>query len=60
MVIFSAIVYNGMYIMLGFVMGPYWETIANKMGGVRFVILIVILIVIFTLLVKRIVNKKEE
>src|ERR1017187_1403724 len=59
MVVFSAIVYNGMYIMFGFIMGPYWETIANKMGGVRFVILIVILIVIFTLVIRRIVNKEK-
>jgi membrane protein DedA with SNARE-associated domain len=60
MVILSAIVYNGMYIFLGYIMGPYWESIANKMGGIRFVTLLIILMVLFTFLIKAIIHGKSN
>jgi membrane protein DedA with SNARE-associated domain len=56
-VIVSAITWSGGYVIAGKFLGPYWEQVATRIGGVEMVVLLATLIVI-AILVRRAVVRK--
>jgi membrane protein DedA with SNARE-associated domain len=59
-VLISAIIYNGMYLLIGYITGPYWKTFAYRMGGVMFIIFIILLMILFVFIIKYMLNNKSE
>ena len=59
-VIVSAITWSGGYVIAGRVLGPYWEQVAARIGGVESLILLATLIVIATLIGRAVVRKNRQ
>jgi len=59
-VFISAIIYNGLFLVIGNITGPYWKSFADKIGGVLFIIMIVLLMLLFIFIVRAIINNKSE
>jgi membrane protein DedA with SNARE-associated domain len=59
-VVVSAITWSGGYVLAGRLLGPYWEQVAARIGGVESVILLVILIAIATLIGRAVVRKNRQ
>lgn len=59
-VIVSAITWSGGYVIAGRLLGPYWERVAAKIGGVESLILLATLIVIATLIGRAVVRKNRQ
>jgi membrane protein DedA with SNARE-associated domain len=56
-VIVSAITWSGGYVIAGKFLGPYWEQVATRIGGVEMVVLLATLIVIAILIRRAVVRK---
>ena len=59
-VFISAIIYNGMYLLIGYITGPYWKAFSDKMGPVMFTIFFFLLIILFIFIVRFILNSKSK
>lgn len=59
-VVVSAITWSGGYVIAGKLLGPYWEQVAAKIGGVESLILLATLIVIATLIGRAVVRKNRQ
>jgi membrane protein DedA with SNARE-associated domain len=59
-VIVSAITWSGGYVIAGKLLGPCWEQVAAKIGGVESVVLLAALIVIATLIGRAVVRKNRQ
>lgn len=59
-VIVSAITWSGGYVIAGRLLGPYWEQVAARIGGVESVLLLATLIIIATLIGRAVVRKKRQ
>ena len=63
-VITSAILWSGGYVVAGQALGPYWRNLADKIGGIEFLLLIVLLIVLFIIIgrvfSKHVIHKHEH
>jgi membrane protein DedA with SNARE-associated domain len=59
-VIVSAITWSGGYVIAGRLLGPYWEQVAAKIGGVESVLLLATLIIIATLIGRAVVRKNRQ
>ena len=58
-VVVSAITWSGGYVIAGRLLGPYWEQVAARIGGVESLILLATLIVIATLIGRTIVRRNR-
>ena len=56
----SAITWSGGYVIAGRIIGPYWEHVAGKIGGIESLVLLVTLIVIATLMVRAFARKNGQ
>ncbi len=48
----SAVIWSGSYVFLGWKLGPYWQKVADKMGGMHLVLLVIGAVVLFFLIKK--------
>jgi len=59
-VIVSAITWSGGYVIIGKLLGPYWEQVAGRIGGAESLVLLAALIVIATLIGRAVVRKNRQ
>lgn len=59
-VIVSAITWSGGYVIAGRLLGPYWEQVAARVGGVASLVLVATLIVIATLIGRAVLSKGRQ
>jgi membrane protein DedA with SNARE-associated domain len=59
-VIVSAITWSGGYVIAGKLLGPYWEQVAAKIGGVESLVLIVVFIVIITVVGWAVTHRRHQ
>jgi len=58
-VIVSAITWSGGYVIAGNFLGPYWELVAAKLGGIERVVLLAVLVAI-AILIRRTIFRKPR
>ncbi len=59
-VIVSAITWSGGYVISGGLLGPYWEQVAAKIGGVASLVLLATLIVIASFIGRAVVSEGRQ
>lgn len=59
-VIVSAITWSGGYVMAGWLVGPYWERAAERIGRVESLVLVAAMIVIATLIGRAVMRKRRS
>lgn len=59
-VIVSAITWSGGYVIAGRLLGPYWEQVAAKVGGVASLVLLATIVVIASFVARAVVSKGRQ
>ncbi len=59
-VIFSAILWSGGYAVAGVIIGPYWQTAADKIGGVQMIILTAIVVIALIFIIRHFMKKRRD
>jgi len=58
-VVISAITWSGGYVVAGRLLGPYWEQVAKRIGGVESVVLVLVLVLLTTVAVRAILSARR-
>ena len=53
----SAIAWSGIYVMIGKLLGPYWNHVVKHFNNIKYILLIILLIVLFVVLVRYLINR---